>query len=248
MHNPFLLCIGHRGAMGHEPENTLRSIRKAIALGARYVEVDVYWVDGHLVVFHDDQLERTTNGSGALQQQTYAYLRSLDAGRGERIPTLEEVCKLVYGNAGLNIELKGRDTAAPVAELIPKLIEGGWRRDSLLVSSFNYQELFDMRCLNTDIQLGVVSELAKLSELDFAQSIGALSVNPSLDSVNPRFVADAHDRGLKVYAYTVNEPVDLARMVDLAIDGVFTNYPERVLNHYSQGNWTTRWIGRSDVH
>src|SRR5947208_10529090 len=83
-----LLCIGHRGACGHEPENTLRSIRRALELGAQGVEIDVRFVDGELVVFHDARLERTTNGRGQLARKSFADLRALDAGLGERIPTL----------------------------------------------------------------------------------------------------------------------------------------------------------------
>src|SRR6516162_8701953 len=88
-------CFGHRGAAGHEPENTLRSVNKALELGANGIEVDVHLADGHLVVIHDDTLDRTTNGTGAVVEKTFACLRSLDAGRGERIPTLEEVFETV---------------------------------------------------------------------------------------------------------------------------------------------------------
>ncbi len=91
MNKRGLLCIGHRGAMGHAPENTLLSFRRALELGAHCVEADVYYVDHHLMVFHDDRLERTTNGSGYLADHDFETLRSLDAGNGERIPTLGEV-------------------------------------------------------------------------------------------------------------------------------------------------------------
>ncbi|HWB60056.1 MAG TPA: glycerophosphodiester phosphodiesterase family protein, partial [Chthoniobacteraceae bacterium] len=85
------LCIGHRGAKGLEPENTLRSIRRALDLGVDGVEIDAWFVDGEVIVIHDDTLERTTNGHGLVQEQTFDYLRSLDAGKGEKIPTLREV-------------------------------------------------------------------------------------------------------------------------------------------------------------
>ena len=95
MQKPYLLCIGHRGAMGHEPENTLRSIRKALVLGAPCVEVDVYSVDGRLVVFHDNRLERITNGVGYVSEQSFDYLRSLKITDGQSISTLEEVCEVI---------------------------------------------------------------------------------------------------------------------------------------------------------
>lgn len=133
MEKPFLLCIGHRGAKGHEPENTLRSIRKAIELGTPCIEIDVHHVDGHLVVFHDDRLERRTNGIGNLAEQSFEYLRSLDAGNGERIPTLQEVCETIGPGIGLNIELKGPGTATPVADYVASRLK---RDGTQIPSSF----------------------------------------------------------------------------------------------------------------
>src|SRR5579884_3789243 len=89
------LCIGHRGARGHEPENTVRSVRRALELGADGIEIDVYFVDGELIVIHDPTLDRTTNGRGRIVRKTFAQLRSLDAGKGERIPTLREIFETV---------------------------------------------------------------------------------------------------------------------------------------------------------
>ena len=241
---PHLLCIGHRGAMGHEPENTLGSIRKALELGARCVEVDVYSVDGRLVIFHDERLERTTNGVGYLGEQSFEYLRSLDAGNGQRIPTLEEVCEAIDSRACLNIELKGQGTAAPVAELISHLVESGWNKEAILVSSFNHRQLFEMKQLNQDIKLGALSCGLLVDDSKFAEDLGAFSVHPSKKFVSQQFVDDAHVRGLKVYVYTVNHPEDIARMYQLGVDGVFTNFPERVLETYAQGDITTRWTGR----
>mgnify|MGYP000511847871 CR=1 FL=1 len=113
-----LLCIGHRGAMGHAPENTLASIQKALELGTPCMEIDVYYVDGQLVVFHDHRLERTTNGSGFLVDQKFSDLRTLDAGNGEKIPTLQEVFETIHLKPALNIELKGTETTRPVLEFI----------------------------------------------------------------------------------------------------------------------------------
>ena len=117
------LCIGHRGAGGLEPENTLRSIRKALALGVDGVEIDVYAVEGQLVVIHDETLERTTNGAGHVEAQSFEYLRSLDAGMGEKVPTLREVLDIVDRRAFVNIELKGRETAALTSGLIREYMD-----------------------------------------------------------------------------------------------------------------------------
>ncbi len=234
MEKTTLLCIGHRGAMGYEPENTLRSIRKALELGAPCVEVDVYFVDGHLLVIHDDRLERTTDGTGFVMEQSFKHLRTLDAGLGERIPTLDEVCETIKGKAGLNIELKGPDTAEPVAGFIAGCVAAGWDKGAFLVSSFNHQELYNLRALDARVHLGVICRFATHATLDFAESLGARAINPAQNLLDADFVRDAQAHGIKVYPYTVNEPDEIDRMQALHVDGVFTNYPDRVLALHAQ--------------
>jgi len=235
MNKKRLLCIGHRGAMGHAPENTLLSFRKALELGAPCVEADVYNVDGNLMVFHDDRLERTTNGSGYLLDHDFDYLRSLDAGNGERIPTLGEVFETVDLRAGVNIELKGPGTARPVVEFISTLRKYGWRDDLILVSSFKHRELEEVRRIDPRIRLGVLVAGLPMDDAAFAAELGAYSVHLSLKSVKRKFVDDAHSRGLRVFVFTVNNPKDIRRMEGFGVDGVFTNYPERILQHQKTG-------------
>lgn len=230
-----LLCIGHRGAMGHAPENTLASFQKALELGTPCVELDVYYVDGNLVVFHDDRLERTTNGSGYLLDKDFDYLRSLDAGNGEKIPTLREVFEKIDLRAGVNIELKGPDTARPVVEFISALRKHGWNDDLILVSSFNHRELAEVRRVDSRIRLGAMIVGLPVDDAAFAAVLGAYSVHLSLEFVDRRFVDNAHSRGLRVFVFTVNHPDDICKMEELGVDGVFTNYPERVLRHQKDG-------------
>jgi glycerophosphoryl diester phosphodiesterase len=244
MQKPYLLCIGHRGALGHAPENTLCSVRKALEMGAPCVEVDVYYVDGHLIVFHDDRLERTTNGSGYLCEQSFDYLRSLDAGDGQQIPTLEEVCDVIDSRACLNIELKGMNTAEPVARLLSNIIEKGWDREKLLVSSFHRMELLELRRLHQEMNLAVLIRGIPADGLNFAEDIGAISVHPSVNCVDKQFVYDAHRRGFKVYVYSVDHAGDIDNMQALGVDGVFTGFPERVIPKYAQGDATEGWRGK----
>ena len=223
-----MLCIGHRGACGHEPENTLRSVRRALELGAHGIEVDVYFVDGEIIVIHDAKLDRTTNGKGYVARKTFAYLRSLDAGKGERIPTLREVFETVERRAFINIELKGRRTAEPVARLVAEFVTTrGWRYEDFLVSSFHRRELREI--YNPRVPIGLLltrpSRLYALS----ARRVRASAVNPAARFVTARFVEDAHWRGLRVFAYTVNAPTEIARLRRLGVDGVFTDFPERVV-------------------
>ncbi len=222
-----LLSIGHRGARGHEPENTLRSIRRALELGADGVEIDVWLADGELVVIHDAKLDRTTNGHGYLSRKTFAQLRALDAGGGERIPTLREVFETVDRRAFINIELKGRRTAAPVAALIREYLEQReWTPDRFLVSSFHRRELKQIN--DPRIRIGMLcARPTPLYHLS-ARRLGAWSIHPALRHTTRRFVEDAHRRGFRIFPYTVNEPADIARMAALGVDGVFTDFPERV--------------------
>jgi glycerophosphoryl diester phosphodiesterase len=229
------LCIGHRGAMGHAPENTLLSFKKALELGAACVEADVYHVDGNLVVFHDDRLERTTNGSGYLLDHDFETLRALDAGDGERIPTLEELFETVDLKAGVNIELKGPHTARPVCEFIATQRQYGWRDDLVLVSSFNHSRLEAVRRIDPRIRLGVLITGPPGDAAAVAVGLGAYSVHLSLEFIDRTLVADAHSRGLRVFVFTVNDPDGIRRMAALGVDGVFTNYPERVLSHQKPG-------------
>lgn len=241
---PDLLCIAHRGAMGHEPENTLASIRKAMDLGASCIEIDAYYVDKHLVVFHDDRLERTTNGTGYLYDLSFEELRTLDAGNGQQIPTLEEVCDLIDSRVCLNIELKGENTAAPVARLLTKLIDNGWDKESFLISSFRHRELLEIKQLVPDIKIGALLHGLPVDDAKFAEDLGAFSVHPSLECIDKRFVDDAHTRCLRVYAYGADHIDDIKKMYELGVDGVFTAFPERVADNYYQGDFSTRWCDR----
>jgi glycerophosphoryl diester phosphodiesterase len=231
MHKPkaSCLCIGHRGAKGHAPENTLRSIREALALGVPWIEVDVYAVENELVVIHDARLERTTNGKGYVEQQSLAYLRGLDAGKGEQIPLLSEVVDCLKQQAGLNIELKGENTAEPVAKLIQQYLKQGYPADLFLVSSFNHRELALFKQLLPTINIGALLCGLPLHHAAFAERLGAYSVNMSIEFIDRLFIEDAQQRGLKVYVYTVNHPDDIERMYNLGVDGIFSDYPERVL-------------------
>ena len=221
------LCIGHRGAAGHEPENTLRSIRRALELGADGVEIDVRFIDGELIVFHDDRLERTTNGRGRIGRQRFAHLRTLDAGEGERIPTLREVFEAVDRRAFVNVELKGRGTAGPVQELIREFLDRhGWGAEHFLVSSFHRRELRSLS--DPRIRIGLL--LTKPTPLYHvsARRVRAVSVHPAVRFTTKKFVAHAHRRGLKVIPYTANTPAEIARLRVMGVNGVFTDFPERV--------------------
>ena len=224
-----MICIGHRGAKGHAPENTLLSVKTALEMGVDWIEVDVYAIENRLIVFHDEYLDRTTNGSGLIYNQSVDYLRSLDAGQGEKIPFLGEVLEVINGAAGINVELKGPGTAGLVAELLGKVLENAtFSAEQVLVSSFNHRELQRFKNIAPDIPIGALVSCIPLQLAHFAERLQADAVNASLEFVNREFVEDAQQRGMKFLVYTVNSHQDLQRMADLGVDGVFTDYPEIV--------------------
>ncbi|BBG83941.1 glycerophosphoryl diester phosphodiesterase [Aeromonas hydrophila] len=222
--------IAHRGASGLAPENTLKAIRLALALGAGAIEIDVQLADGELWVFHDRRLERCTDGSGVLTAQSRAYLASLDAGEGEGIPTLWQVMEAIAGQAELHIELKGSQTADEVARLTRRAeAELGFAPTQWVVSSFHHPELARFAALRPDIRLGALTSTIPLTLAKFAAELGAWSLNCDVDFVDQALVQDAHGRGLKVLVYTVDEPADQAMLAAIGVDGIFTNRPDRFL-------------------
>lgn len=226
------LSIGHRGARGHAPENTLLSFDLAIRLGAHMVELDVQrHPSGELLVFHDRRLERCTDGRGHLADAAFAALRRLDAGSGQEIPTLAEVLDLVDQRVAVNVELKSFDdgTAEAVASLLRRYVTDGWPVERFLVSSFHAPELELFRDAAPEIPVALLICGVPLDWAAEANELGAAALNISDEFVDPRLIADAHARGLKLYVYTVNEREDIERLRAMGVDGVFTDYPERAL-------------------
>jgi glycerophosphoryl diester phosphodiesterase len=220
---PFLI-IGHRGAAGLEPENTLRSFSRAVRLGVDAVELDVHWVYGELIVIHDDTLERTTNGSGSLDSISLAELRELDAGAGERIPTLTESLDLLLADCAVNIELKGPGTAIPVARLLTQRFADS----KVLVSSFMLTELraFHAACPEVNVAPLFGRRAPDLARLE--ASLSPWSVNLSRRNADAALIRSIRDAGYRCLVYTVNEPDELATLLEHGASGVFTDFPDRI--------------------
>ena len=226
----MVYVIGHKGAAGYAPENTLMSFHKAVELGADMVELDVHLcATGEPVVIHDDTVDRTTDGSGRVRDLSLDDLRRLDAGGGERGPTLVEVIEEMSGRAALNVELKGLGCVDRVHEVISDAVGDDLvSQDGLLVSSFHLGMLEWIRALSDDVRLGVLVGDAPGKVLEFAQRVGAYSVNPYHKRMSLEFVYMAHGLDLKVYPWTVNNPGDIARTKAMGVDGIISDYPERV--------------------
>ena len=221
----WVLNIGHRGASRDYPENTIAAFRAAIDAGAQMCELDVQLTrDDAVVVIHDDTVDRTTNGHGAVAEMTLADLQRLDAGRGERIPTLDEVLAETVGKCGLNIELKAGKVEGQVAALIRQ-----WdATDTSMVSSFEWDKLAAIREIDPAIRIGVLAEKNAPAMLKKAAELHAYAINPRFDLVTPALCDDAHARGFKVLVWTVDVPELMGRLIAHGVDGIMTNYPARL--------------------
>lgn len=225
-----ILNIGHRGAKGHEPENTLPSFQKALDLKADGVELDVHACrTGELIVIHDFTVDRTTNGTGAVADLSLTELKSLRIDNEADIPTLEEVIDLIGKKCLINIELKGRHTAKPVSHLIEKyILENEYSYDDFIVSSFQREELEMMFTINPKIHLGVLSQASVTQALEWANAFSAKAIHPHFSLLTEENVQEAQDQGFKIYTWTVNETEDIERIKNYKVDGIITDFPERI--------------------
>ncbi|MEP2776619.1 MAG: glycerophosphodiester phosphodiesterase family protein [Luteolibacter sp.] len=219
--------IGHRGACAHEPENTLRSIRRAIADGAKMVEIDVRYVAGEILVIHDDTVDRTTDGKGAVHKMSFAEVRELDAGMGEKVPTLAEVIETVRGKCALNIEIKEEEAVAAVCGLLGELGDAG--SDDFLISSSDSGTLGEARARLPEAAIGIIVGMVKGrfgGVFRLAERLQVASIHPQLRWASPAFVEEAHDRGFKVYPFTVRTREELVKILDSGADGCFADDPK----------------------
>jgi glycerophosphoryl diester phosphodiesterase len=226
-----MLIFAHRGASGDYPENTLAAIQAALAMHVDGIEIDIYEVENELVVFHDRYLDRTTSGKGLLIEHTFDYIRTLDAGNGEKIPTLAEVLACVAGKCIVNIELKAINNLSLLYHCLSKAVaDYNFSVQQLLISSFNHQLLTKVKQQHPHYRLGALTASCPLEYACFAQQLSAYSLHVDADVVNQAFVIDAHQRHLKVFVYTIDNVEDIVWLNELAIDGIFTNYPQKFIN------------------
>lgn len=235
--NPRMLSlppvIGHRGACGYEPENTLASFAKAADLGCRMVEFDVrLTADGVPIAFHDDTLDRRTDGRGPVGARTLAELRRLDAGKGERIPTLEDVLRLCLGRSlGVNIELKPdagaeRRTAVAAVELAARL----WPSDRAppLLSSFREAALEAAAGVCPAWPRGLLVERVPRDWRGRAERLGCAALHANHRTLTPARVAALKAGGLVVLAYTVNDRRRAGDLWRWGVDAVFSDVPDQL--------------------
>jgi len=224
------LKIGHRGAKGHLPENTLASFAKSLELGANGIELDVHvCATGELVVIHDFTVDRVTNGSGEVHKISLQELKALTIDGEHSIPTLDEVFNRVGKQCFVNIEMKGRHTAKPVSEFIDRYVaDKGYAYTDFIASSFQREELQVMSEINNKIPIGVLTQASVTQAWQWAVEFKAKAIHPHFTLLTESNVNKAQQAGLKVYTWTINEPEDIERIKAYGVDGIISDYPERL--------------------
>jgi glycerophosphoryl diester phosphodiesterase len=236
--------VAHRGASGHAPENTLAAFRRAVELGAGFIETDLRLTrDAHFVAVHDDTLERTTSGTGAVYEHTLAELRQLDAGAwfgsefaGEKIPTLEEILALARrADVVFYLELKPGGAWGAEHALVGALRQAE-ELARVVVLSFDHGMLGALRKLEQTLMTGLLVETPDQDPIALATSSGARQLAVKADLVTPGLLSEARRADLALLAWTVNHPAHMRALAEAGVDGIITDYPDRLLSTKKKKN------------
>ena len=217
-----MLRIGHRGARAYEPENTIRSFKKAIEIGVDAVELDVRKTkDGQLIVIHDPDMNRTTNGKGLVSELTLKEIKAFSTEKGEKIPTLKETLDFLDKKVKILIELK----EAGVEEEVLALVRENGLQKSVIITSFLENALQKVRELDKDIATGLIYAKHK-NPLKAALELKAQYLVAFYRFTHAASVQKAHENGLKVIVWTVNTPEEVAAYVQKGVDGIASDKPD----------------------
>jgi glycerophosphoryl diester phosphodiesterase len=229
--------IAHRGASGSYPENTRVALEKAIDAGVDMIEIDCQLSkDGHVVVFHDERLERTAGSKGFVRAKTLKQLKKLDAGawfkksfKGERILTLEEVLEILANKVELNLEIKSVPRAPLGLELKILFILSHYEcLERTILSSFDYRRLRRFRELAPEARIGVLYGAGiKDNPFQAAREVRAYSMHVQKELATPHFLERSGQLGLKNYVWTVNEVKEMEKFLSLGVDGIISDFPEK---------------------
>lgn len=222
--------VGHRGAMGHCPENTLASFERALELGADWIELDVHLSrDGELIVIHDETLDRTTNGHGLVREHTLSELSRLDAGNGQHVPTLPEVLGWARKHKTIvDIEIKNAPIYyAGIESAVVKAVREAEMADNVILISFDHAAVKRVKELEPQIQTGVLFACRPTDAgIGLARAAKADAVLPHWAYVTREDVANAHAADLCVAPWASSDPVVLGHLVDCGVDAIGTNHPD----------------------
>lgn len=235
--NERTLVWAHRGASAYAPENTLEAFKLAIDMKADGIETDVHLSkDGHIMVLHDEKLDRTSNGQGKVTDYTLEELKHFDLGykfygklTGVRIPTAEEMFEL-FKDTGMtiNIEIKSADPA-----IIPALVESVKKygmQDKIYYSSFDHEQLMRMKRLDPNAKIAPLYGFNMVKPWLYAENMGAWATHPRFNQIDlyPEMVEECHKRGIRVNPWTPDDPEVCKHLSEVGVDGIITNTPDVV--------------------
>ena len=228
----------HRGASAYYPENTMLSFEKAIEMGCTGIETDVQLTkDGVLVLIHDEMVNRTTNGEGFVKDYTYIELNKLDAGAwmgeeftGIKIPTVEELIYLVKDkNIILNFEIKnGIVMYEDIEQKLIDLINKHKIKHKVILSSFNHYTVAKCNKISKDINTGVLYMEGLYKPYNYAKTVGANAIHPYFHAINEEVIKEAKKHKTQINVFTVDDEEKMKYFLDLKIDGIITNYPDKL--------------------
>ncbi len=233
------LVYAHRGASGYAPENTMAAFKMAVELVSSGIECDVQMTrDGRLVICHDETLDRTTNGKGYIKDLNYDEIRELDSGswfdkkfRNERVPQLSELLKLVKATGLLlNIEIKSGIVQYPgIEEKVMSEVAAFGLEAKVIVSSFNHYSIKACKDINPSVKTGALYMEGLFEPWNYMKSLGCECAHPFYMALVPAISKELKARGHIINVFTVNDPKISSELVEMGVDGIITNYPDRIL-------------------
>lgn len=239
--NGHIQVIGHRGAAALRPENTLAGFQLAIDLGVDGVECDVHLTrDGQIVVMHDEDVSRTTNGTGRVADLDLAQIRRLDAGRSQKIPTLMELLDLVAGRCHLYCELKADGTEKPVVEAV---LSRGMQRDVTFISFGLHRPANVKRC-SDGLRIGALFAAPTMQDLAAALDLGVCYVAIHDRYVTPAAVERIQQACAAVGAWTPNGLDAMQAMIEMGVTHITTDRPDILLHHLGRLNGHVTGVSR----
>ena len=234
--------VAHRGASGHAPENTMAAFRRAVEMGARFIETDLHLTrDARVVAIHDSTLDRTTTGHGLVHLRSLEEVRALDAGAwfgsrsaesfaGERVPTLDEILRFAKERDVIfYLEIKS-DAAWGVEHAVVAALRDSGEAARVIILSFDPATLESVHRLDSTMMTGYLCEHPSNDLVERSVRAGARQIVPRGDLVTPALVEKAHRAGLQVVAWTINEPEQMRRLIAAGVDGIMSDYPDRLVS------------------
>lgn len=227
-----LTCISHRGGYPDDigkqahPENSLAAIRYSLALGVDAIEIDIWQIEGELIVTHDRRLGNNLPGQGLLVQQSLASIDAMRLGNGEKIPRLFDILKLIGDRCLLNIEIKSSNCVETLIECLTDFCESsGVSLHNYIVSSFDHRQLQQLQQRLPEVKRGLLISHIPLDTKALCQSLQAYSLHPYMGAIDAELVNEAHQQGTLVWVYTANNIDEWEYLQSIGVDGVFTDYP-----------------------